>query len=168
MCDPARRQAVHLCLWASRGVCMSLYRPTHAPGGRRAAVYPGPFGVPTVKAGATQPRQGNHEYGELSSGSARCDRQTALRVARRVDFRARCGGLSPRMMPPPSTTDTARTPPAAGHVTTGVRCTRPHVPTSDLMIGVVRRHPRTPCPSVPFGCFVPPDESGDVWADRWR
>jgi len=64
MCDSARRQAVHLCLWASRGVCMSLYRPTHAPGGRRAAVYPGPFGVPAVKTAARRPRRGNHGRGE--------------------------------------------------------------------------------------------------------
>ena len=116
------------CLWALHGVCTSLYRPTRPPDGRRAAVYPGPFGVPTVKTVATRPRRGNHWRGELSSDSARCDRQTAVRVARRVDFRAPGGGLSPRMMPPSSTTDTARTPPRAGHVTTGVRCTRPHTP----------------------------------------
>ena len=109
MCDPARRQAVHLGLWALRGVCMSLYRPTHALGGRRAAVYPGSFGVPAVKTAATRSRQGNHRRGELSSDSARGDRQTAFRVARRVDFRATGGGLSPRMMLPSSTTDTART-----------------------------------------------------------
>ena len=150
MCDPRFARRSTESLWASRGVCMSLYRPTHAPGGRRAVVYPGPFGVPTVKTAATRSRQGNHRRGELSSDSARRDRQTAVRVARRVDFRAPGGGLSPRMMPPPSTTDTARTRSTDRTRHTGVRCTRPHTPRPRPFD---RAGSASPAHTMPVGAF---------------
>ena len=83
--------------------------------------------------------------------------QTAFRVARRVDSRATSGGLSPRMMPPSSTTDTARTPPAAGHVTLAFDARDPTLPGHDpkrpCRLGVTRAHHVRRC--LPAALFRP-------------
>ena len=88
--------------------------------------------------------------------------QTAFRVARRVDFRAPCGGLSPRMMPPPSATDTARTRPEdrTRHNRRPAYAT-PHSPVAahrPHRLGVTRAHHVRRC--LPVALFRPVNRAG--------
>ena len=127
------------------------------------------FGVPAVKTVATRPRRGNHQRGELSADSARGDLSDRVPCCSTGLLARRCGGLSLRLEAavfhyghrphPVQRPDTSQRRPVYA---------TPHSPTTTYRpcrLGVTRAHHVRRCL---VGRFVPPDESGDVWADRWR